>query len=368
MRRRPPKGLIHAGSDTVADGNADRRQRRRLPHPRRLLRFVLGIGVIARRSISDSLDFFLSGRSLPAWVTGLAFISANLGAVEIMGMSANGAEIGIATVHYFWIGAIPAMLFLGVVMMPFYYGSKVRSVPEFMFRRFGTKAHLVNAISLRGRPAAHRRRQPLPARLDRARAARLAAVGGAHRRRHHRALLHHPRWPVGGDLQRGAAVLRHRRLAAAARHHRPEPGRRLGRPRGEDHRVAANAAPPEAEVPSAGGPAELLARPGPHRASSRRPGRSSASSSASASCCPSATGRRTSSRCSARWPPTRSPRPRKTPIIGSFPKMFVPFLTIIPGMIAAVLVPEIMKLKNGEAVPGRRLGRGRRLQRLAAAT
>ena len=109
--------------------------------------FVLGIGLIARRSVSDSLDFFLSGRSLPAWVTGLAFISANLGAVEIMGMSANGAEIGIATVHYFWIGAIPAMLFLGVVMMPFYYGSKVRSVPEFMFRRFGTKAHLVNAIS-----------------------------------------------------------------------------------------------------------------------------------------------------------------------------------------------------------------------------
>src|SRR6476661_6721911 len=109
--------------------------------------FVLGIGVLARRSVSDSIDFFLSGRSLPAWVTGLAFISANLGAVEIMGMSANGAEIGIPTVHYFWVGAIPAMLFLGVVMMPFYYGSKVRSVPEFMFRRFGTGAHLVNAIS-----------------------------------------------------------------------------------------------------------------------------------------------------------------------------------------------------------------------------
>src|SRR4051812_6041383 len=109
--------------------------------------FVLGIGLLARRSVSSSLDFFLSGRSLPAWVTGLAFISANLGAVEIMGMSANGAQFGIPTVHYFWIGAIPAMLFLGVVMMPFYYGSKVRSVPEFMFRRFGTGAHLVNAIS-----------------------------------------------------------------------------------------------------------------------------------------------------------------------------------------------------------------------------
>src|SRR6185369_8940510 len=75
--------------------------------------FVLGIGVLARRSVSSSIDFFLSGRALPAWVTGLAFISANLGAVEIMGMSANGAQFGIPTVHYFWVGAVPAMLFLG---------------------------------------------------------------------------------------------------------------------------------------------------------------------------------------------------------------------------------------------------------------
>ncbi|MEV5967364.1 sodium:solute symporter family protein [Kribbella sp. NPDC051952] len=109
--------------------------------------FVLGIGYMAKRAVSNSLDFFLSGRSLPAWVTGLAFISANLGAIEIMGMSANGAQYGMPTVHYFWIGAVPAMLFLGVVMMPFYYGSKVRSVPEFMLRRFGKPAHLVNAIS-----------------------------------------------------------------------------------------------------------------------------------------------------------------------------------------------------------------------------
>ena len=108
---------------------------------------VMGIGFIARRQVSDSLDFFLSGRSLPAWVTGLAFISANLGDVEIMGMSASGAQFGLPTVHYFWVGAVPAMLFLGVVMMPFYYGSKVRSVPEYMLRRFGPGAHLVNAIS-----------------------------------------------------------------------------------------------------------------------------------------------------------------------------------------------------------------------------
>jgi solute:Na+ symporter, SSS family len=109
--------------------------------------FVLGIGLAARAQVSSSIDFFLSGRSLPAWVTGLAFISANLGAVEIMGMSANGAQYGMPTFHYYWIGAIPAMLFLAVVMMPFYYGSKVRSVPEFMLRRFGPGAHLVNSIS-----------------------------------------------------------------------------------------------------------------------------------------------------------------------------------------------------------------------------
>lgn len=109
--------------------------------------FVLGVGWFAKRGVSSSIEFFLSGRSLPAWVTGLAFISANLGAVEIMGMSATGAQYGFPTMHYFWVGAVPAMLFLGVVMMPFYYGSKVRSVPEFMRMRFGTGAHLVNSIS-----------------------------------------------------------------------------------------------------------------------------------------------------------------------------------------------------------------------------
>ncbi|NMD57583.1 MULTISPECIES: sodium:solute symporter family protein [Tsukamurella] len=109
--------------------------------------FVLGIGYLARTQVSSSLDFFLSGRRLPAWVTGVAFVSANLGAVEIMGMSATGAQIGMSTFHYYWIGAVPAMVFLGIVMMPFYYGSKVRSVPEFMRKRFGTGAHLVNSLS-----------------------------------------------------------------------------------------------------------------------------------------------------------------------------------------------------------------------------
>src|SRR5204862_314698 len=97
---------------------------------------VLGIGAVARLSIKTDVDFFLSGRSLPAWVTGLAFVAANLGALEILGMAANGAQYGVATVHFYWIGAVPAMIFLGIVMMPFYYGSRVRSVPEFLRRRF----------------------------------------------------------------------------------------------------------------------------------------------------------------------------------------------------------------------------------------
>ncbi|MEV1293758.1 sodium:solute symporter family protein [Pseudonocardia sp. NPDC049635] len=107
---------------------------------------VLGIGYAARRSVSSSLDFLLSGRSLPAWITGLAFISANLGAIELIGMVANGAQYGIPTVHYYWLGAIPAMVFLGIVMMPFYYGSQARSVPEFLLKRFNRTTQRVQAV------------------------------------------------------------------------------------------------------------------------------------------------------------------------------------------------------------------------------
>jgi SSS family solute:Na+ symporter len=108
---------------------------------------VLGIGGIARLTIKTDIDYFLSGRSLPAWVTGLAFMAANLGALEILGMAANGAQYGVATVHYYWVGAVPAMVFLGLVMMPFYYGAKVRSVPEYLRLRFGDFAHVVNSVS-----------------------------------------------------------------------------------------------------------------------------------------------------------------------------------------------------------------------------
>ena len=109
--------------------------------------FVLGIGFALKRGVKSSLDFFLAGRSLPAWVTGIGSISANIGAVELLGQSASGAQYGASMVHYFWIGAIPAMVFLGIVMMPFYYGSKVRSVPEYLRLRFDPKAHLINAIT-----------------------------------------------------------------------------------------------------------------------------------------------------------------------------------------------------------------------------
>ena len=109
--------------------------------------FVLGIGFALKRYMRTSNDFFLAGRSIPAWVCGLAFISANLGAQEVIGMAASGAKYGIITSHFYWIGAIPAMLFVGIFMMPFYYGSKARSVPEYLRLRFDEKTRAVNAFS-----------------------------------------------------------------------------------------------------------------------------------------------------------------------------------------------------------------------------
>ncbi|MCU1224921.1 MAG: sodium solute transporter superfamily [Edaphobacter sp.] len=109
--------------------------------------FVLGIGFALKRYMRTSNDFFLAGRSIPAWVCGLAFISANLGAQEVIGMGASGAKYGIVTSHFYWIGAIPAMVFVGIFMMPFYYGSKARSVPEYLRMRFDEKTRAVNAFS-----------------------------------------------------------------------------------------------------------------------------------------------------------------------------------------------------------------------------
>jgi SSS family solute:Na+ symporter len=315
---------------------------------------VLGIGVLARRQVSDSVDFFLSGRSLPAWVTGLAFISANLGAVEIMGMSANGAQFGLPTVHYFWVGAIPAMLFLGIVMMPFYYGSKVRSVPEFMRRRFGTGAHLVNAISFAVA-------QLLIAGIN------LFLLGTIIR-----ALLGWSLWvalvvaaaivlsyiTLGGlsaaiyneVLQFFVIVASLLPLTLIGLH-------RVGGWDGLTDKItaAANAhpdtvAPADQQLNSWPGQAltgfdssflsvigivfglGFVLSFGYWTTNFVEVQRAMASNSISSA--------------------------RKTPIIGAFPKMFVPFITIVPGMIAAVLVTEIGRVKAGEAVPGGSSGDG----------
>ena len=109
--------------------------------------FVLGIGWRLRKKISTSGDFLLSGHAVPVWITSLAFIAANLGAQELIGMSASGAKYGIMTAHFYWIGAIPAILFMGIFMMPFYYGSKARSVPEYLKMRFDEKTRAFNAFT-----------------------------------------------------------------------------------------------------------------------------------------------------------------------------------------------------------------------------
>ncbi len=309
--------------------------------------FVLTIGALARRQVSDSIDFFLSGRSLPAWVTGLAFISANLGAVEIMGMSASGAEFGLPTVHYFWVGAIPAMLFLGVVMMPFYYGSKVRSVPEFMRRRFGTGAHLVNAISFAVA-------QLLIAGIN------LYLLGTIIN-----ALLGWPLWVA--LIVAAAVVLSYITLGGLSA-------------------AIYNEVLQFFVIVAALVPLTLL---GLHKvggwdgltdkitdAASKNPDSATAAEQLN-----SWPGNALSGLTSDVWSVVgivfglgfvlsfgywttnfvevqramasdSISSARKTPIIGAFPKMFVPFITIVPGMIAAVLVTEIAGVKAGDAVSG----------------
>ena len=308
--------------------------------------FVLGIGIAAKRSVSSSIDFFLSGRSLPAWVTGLAFISANLGAVEIIGMSASGAEYGIPTAHFFWIGAVPAMLFLGVVMMPFYYGSKVRSVPEFMRRRFGTAAHLVNALSFAVA-------QLLIAGINLYLLARIVNV-----------MLG---WPLWVSLLIAAViVLSYTALGGLSAAIYNEvlqffvivaallPLTVVGL-----YEVGGYGGLRDKILATAGGSEQLNSWPGTSLTSIDSPlysvigivfglgfvlsfgywttnfvevQRAMASDSISAA--------------------------RKTPIIGAFPKMFVPFIVIVPGMISAVLVQEMIDLKNGGSPEGGASGEG----------
>jgi SSS family solute:Na+ symporter len=109
--------------------------------------FVIGIGLALARYMKTSADFLTSAHSIPTWVTGLAFISANLGALELVGMASSGAKYGLMTAHFYWVGAIPAMIFLAVFMMPFYYGSKARSVPEYLKMRFDERVRALNSVA-----------------------------------------------------------------------------------------------------------------------------------------------------------------------------------------------------------------------------
>ena len=196
--------------------------------------FVLGIGWVLKRYMKSSTDFFLSGRSIPAWITGLAFISANLGAQEVIGMAACGAKYGIMTSHFYWVGAIPAMVFVGDLHDAVLLRLQARSVPEYLKLRFDEKTRGFNAISFAvmtvfssgishvraGQAAAD------PPRLEFQRLHR--RLGG------HRAGLHLPRRADLGDLQRGAAVLPDRARLRAAGFSGAQGRRRLGRREGRN--------------------------------------------------------------------------------------------------------------------------------------
>ena len=188
--------------------------------------FVLGIGWALKRYMKTSTDFFLSGRSIPAWICGLAFISANLGAQEVIGMAASGAKYGIMTSHFYWVGAIPAMVFVGIFMMPFYYGSKARSVPEYLKLRFDEKTRAFNAVSFAVMTvfSSGISMHALATLLEADPGLQLRPV---HRRvGADRAGLHLPGRPDLGHLQRSAAVLHDRvRVPAAGV---PGPGERRG--------------------------------------------------------------------------------------------------------------------------------------------
>ena len=212
-------------------------------------------------------------------------------------MAANGAQFGVYTVHYYWIGAVPAMVFLGIVMMPFYYGSKVRIVPEYLRLRFNKHDAPLQRADVRVRDRPDRGREPLRAGARAQADARLADPARHRRRRRRRARLHHARRPLLGDLQRGAAVLRDPRGADPADDRRPARRRRLGRPQGGGREGQARRGRAVHTRGRAPGSATSTTRSAP-------PG--SRSSSASASCSRSATGRRTSPRSSARCRPRAS--------------------------------------------------------------
>ncbi|MDX1618483.1 MAG: sodium:solute symporter family protein [Balneolaceae bacterium] len=112
--------------------------------------FILGIGIYLEKYTKSGDDFFLAGRKNSSWVAGLAFLSANMGALELLGMTGNTVKYGMYVAHFYWVGAIPAMLFLAIYMMPFYYSSRIKSIPGYLKLRFDEKNRVLNGISFAG--------------------------------------------------------------------------------------------------------------------------------------------------------------------------------------------------------------------------
>lgn len=108
---------------------------------------VLGIGLYLKRFTKTGEDFFLAGRDMSSWIAGLSFVAANLGSLELMGWAASAYQYGMLATHWYWVGAIPAMLFLGIVMMPFYYISRTHSVPDYLNLRYGEASRALSAIT-----------------------------------------------------------------------------------------------------------------------------------------------------------------------------------------------------------------------------
>ena len=190
--------------------------------------FVVAVGWMVRRRVRTSEDFLTSHRSVPLWITSLAFLAANLGAQEVMGMCASGAKYGLMTVHFYWVGAIPAMIFVGVFMMPFYYGSRARSVPEFLKLRFDEKTRALNAASFAVMTvfssgiSLYALGKLFQLLLGWSFDAKRAALGGGG------SGLYLPRRLDQRDLQRSPAILPHRDRIRAAGDHGGEQSRRLG--------------------------------------------------------------------------------------------------------------------------------------------
>src|SRR3974377_498144 len=108
---------------------------------------VLAIGFYLKEQANTGEDFFLAGREMTAWVAGLSFLSANIGALELLGWAGAAYQYGILAAHWYWIGAIPAMLFLALVMMPFYYISQTHSLPAYLKLRFGESSRALSSVS-----------------------------------------------------------------------------------------------------------------------------------------------------------------------------------------------------------------------------